>query len=204
MIELFNPCRCGGNGRHAVLRGQWRKPCRFESGHRHTPGMPAVRQRWRAGRAGRAGTGASAWPFPETHEPIHGAWFRHPWLTHSRKGHALTPAPSKHASGALLSRFGSGRAGAGASAWPFLETHEPVHGAWFRHPWLTYSWKGHALTPAPAKHASGSLQLRKGRRCMAPLCGERLRQGCRSRAHTDVLAGGSPQRGAMQRRGNAE
>ena len=27
--------RCGGIGRHAVLRGQWRKPCRFESGHRH-------------------------------------------------------------------------------------------------------------------------------------------------------------------------
>ena len=27
--------RCGGIGRHAVLRGQWRELCRFESGHRH-------------------------------------------------------------------------------------------------------------------------------------------------------------------------
>ena len=26
---------CGGIGRHAVLRGQWREPCRFESGHPH-------------------------------------------------------------------------------------------------------------------------------------------------------------------------
>ncbi len=25
--------RCGGIGRHAVLRGQWRELCRFESGH---------------------------------------------------------------------------------------------------------------------------------------------------------------------------
>ena len=28
-------CRRGGIGRHAVLRGQWRKLCRFESGRRH-------------------------------------------------------------------------------------------------------------------------------------------------------------------------
>lgn len=27
--------RCGGIGRHAVLRGQWGNPCQFESGHRH-------------------------------------------------------------------------------------------------------------------------------------------------------------------------
>ena len=27
--------RCGGIGRHAVLRGQCRKACRFDSGHRH-------------------------------------------------------------------------------------------------------------------------------------------------------------------------
>ena len=28
-------CRSGGTGRHAVLRGRWREPCRFESGLRH-------------------------------------------------------------------------------------------------------------------------------------------------------------------------
>ena len=36
---------------------------------------------------------ASIAPFPalflrETHEPIHGAWFRHPWLTYSRRNKA--------------------------------------------------------------------------------------------------------------------
>ncbi len=29
------PCRSGGIGRRARLRGVWRKPCRFESGLRH-------------------------------------------------------------------------------------------------------------------------------------------------------------------------
>ena len=29
-------------GRHAVLRGQWRKPCRFESGHRHHLNCPTT------------------------------------------------------------------------------------------------------------------------------------------------------------------
>ncbi len=28
-------CRCGEIGRHAVLRGRWRKLYQFESGHRH-------------------------------------------------------------------------------------------------------------------------------------------------------------------------
>ena len=50
----------------------------------------------RKARRGRTGDGrgpgsrfdsalSSTTLFRETHEPVHGAWFRHPWLTHSRK-----------------------------------------------------------------------------------------------------------------------
>ena len=34
-MRRVRSCRSGGIGRHAVLRGQWRKLCRFESGLRH-------------------------------------------------------------------------------------------------------------------------------------------------------------------------
>ena len=33
--KYSKPCRSGGIGRHAVLRGRWRKLCRFESGLRY-------------------------------------------------------------------------------------------------------------------------------------------------------------------------
>ncbi len=34
-MPTIPPCRRGEIGRHAVLRGQWRKLCRFKSGRRH-------------------------------------------------------------------------------------------------------------------------------------------------------------------------
>ena len=45
-------CRCGGIGRHAVLRGRWRKPCEFESRHRHHVSERMRRWRLEFARAG--------------------------------------------------------------------------------------------------------------------------------------------------------
>ncbi len=39
----YELCRSGGIGRHAVLRGQWRKSCRFESGLRHQSSLCELR-----------------------------------------------------------------------------------------------------------------------------------------------------------------
>ena len=78
------------------------------------------------------------------------------------------------------------------------------------------SLRGHASKHIPVGLASASLpptvpggmkrnkpslpDLRHGSRFVALLSGERLRQGCRSRAHRDVLVGVSPERRAMKRR----